>query len=204
MRPLASIAFRHFSTLGSTNDEAKKIISSEDGHGLFVTADDQTAGRGRHGRQWVSGAGNFFGSLILAPEAAPEKLQELVFVAALAVSDIIPGSALKWPNDLLINGRKVSGILLETHHLPGKPPVVVAGIGINLVRSPEIPDYPATSLKAEGQGLSAAGCQRLLAESFIKRYEAWRIQGFEVIEADWMARAHPPFPTDLLKHAAGH
>ena len=124
----------------STNRYAKKLANSGAMEGTIVLAHQQSAGQGRQGRQWISKRGNLFVSLILRPNCSPLRALQFSFISALAIRDMIlpylydPNSAkLKWPNDVLISGRKVSGILLESS-TPAKGNVdwLVIGIGINL------------------------------------------------------------------------
>src|SRR5205085_10360435 len=116
-------AFRllSYDRLASTNDEAKRLARDGAAEGTIVWAREQSAGRGRRGRQWIGIPGNLFVSFILRPACPPAAASQLGFVAALALGDAIgtsapPSAALrcKWPNDVLINGRKFAGILLES------------------------------------------------------------------------------------------
>src|SRR5215469_6182751 len=107
--------------LPSTNIEALALARNGERGPLWVTAGEQTAGRGRRGRSWVSAAGNLFASLLLTDPAPPEHWPELAFVAALAIHDAVaevapairPQLAIKWPNDLLLRSAKFAGILAE-------------------------------------------------------------------------------------------
>ena len=169
---------RHYATLGSTNDEAKALARADAPDGTLVWADEQEAGRGRRGRQWLSPPGNLYLSLVLRPDAAPSRAAQLGFVAALGLGDAlrpVAGPTLrlryKWPNDLLANGRKLAGILLESE-TSGKDRVdfVVVGLGVNIVSAPEDVEFPATSLAAEGvAGVTPA----LLLEGFIRHFAGW-------------------------------
>src|SRR2546426_2482581 len=107
--------------LGSTNSEALQLARHGERGPLWVTAERQSAGRGRRGRSWVSPPGNLYASLLLTDPASPEHWPELSFVAALAIHDAVveaaaalkPQLAIKWPNDLLLSGKKFAGILIE-------------------------------------------------------------------------------------------
>src|SRR5712692_3600029 len=126
--------------LGSTNAEALSLARQGERGPLWITAERQSAGRGRRGRSWVSAPGNLYASLLLTDPAPPEHWPELSFVAALALHDAvggrIPGLAarlvLKWPNDLLIDRNKFAGILVE-----GEGAAVAIGIGVNCVHHPD-------------------------------------------------------------------
>jgi BirA family biotin operon repressor/biotin-[acetyl-CoA-carboxylase] ligase len=187
-----------FATLGSTNDEAKALARAGAPEGTLVWADEQTAGRGRRGRTWLSPPGNLYLSLVLRPEGAPARAAQLGFVAALGLGDALAalaGPALKlrykWPNDLLVNGRKLAGILLESENAAGdRVDFVVAGIGVNIVAAPEDVEFPATSLAAEGvAGVTPA----VLLGGFVRHFETWagrwREAGFAPVRAAWLKRA---------------
>ncbi|MFZ2469026.1 MAG: biotin--[acetyl-CoA-carboxylase] ligase, partial [Parvibaculum sedimenti] len=162
MAPLlpTGISLRAFAEIDSTNEEAKRLGEAGEPGPIWITAERQTAGRGRRGREWVSPSGNFMGTLLLRPQANPRKAAELSFVAALAVHDAVdgllspalrPDLKLKWPNDLLHGGKKLAGILLESSGIAGGELAWLAiGIGINLAQYPEGVEYPATSLAALG------------------------------------------------------
>jgi BirA family transcriptional regulator, biotin operon repressor / biotin---[acetyl-CoA-carboxylase] ligase len=188
----------HFATIGSTNDEAKALARGGAADGTLVWADEQTAGRGRRGRAWASPPGNLYLSLVQRPDGTPAHAAQLGFVAALGLGDALlalTGPALrlsyKWPNDLLADGKKLAGILLESETGAGeRVDFVVIGVGTNLASKPEGVEFPATSL-AE-QGFPDVTPARLLA-AFIRHFAAWaqrwRAQGFPPVRAAWLARA---------------
>lgn len=162
----------------------------------WVVAEEQTAGRGRRGRTWSSPPGNFYGSLILAPNDPPERMALRSFVAALALRDALvalvgraEAFALKWPNDVLLNGGKLSGILLE-----GKAGRLAVGMGVNLVHAPLPEHVEARALRPvslEGEtGLRVTPAQLLdrLAPAFAAR-EAQLAQAFDSIRQDFLAHA---------------
>jgi BirA family biotin operon repressor/biotin-[acetyl-CoA-carboxylase] ligase len=187
-----------YETLGSTNDEAKRLARAGAGEGLIVWAKAQSAGRGRRGRVWISPPGNFYLSLVLRPRCRAAQAAQLGFVAALGLSDALialspPSLELryKWPNDLLCNGKKIAGILLETEMIAGEmPDFVVIGIGINLVSAPRDVSYPATSLAEEGfGGVAPQAVIGALTRHFGKWFARWQDEGFAPIRAAWLARA---------------
>jgi BirA family biotin operon repressor/biotin-[acetyl-CoA-carboxylase] ligase len=198
--PLLPAGYRllRHDTIGSTNDEAKALAREGAAEGTLVWAGAQTAGRGRRGRVWASPPGNLYVSIVLRPAVTPARAAQLGFVAALALADsvaLLCGPALdvrcKWPNDILVAGRKLAGILLESEiTAKDKIDFVVIGAGANLVSRPSDAEYPATSL-AE-RGFSGIAPDRLLA-AYIRRFDAWahvwREQGFAPIRAAWLARA---------------
>jgi BirA family transcriptional regulator, biotin operon repressor / biotin---[acetyl-CoA-carboxylase] ligase len=180
-------------TIGSTNAEALRLARDGERGPLWVTANRQTAGRGRRGRTWVSMPGNLYASLLLSDPAPSEHLPALSFVAALALHDAItrriPGLAsrvaLKWPNDLLIDRNKFAGILVE-----GEGASVVIGIGVNCVHHPAGTDYPATDLATAGVRTTPESLFAPLTTTMAARLTQWhRGANFSAIRADWLARA---------------
>ena len=187
-----------YDRLGSTNDEAKHLAREGAADGTVVWAREQTSGRGRRGRSWVGLPGNLYISVILRPGCPAAAGAQLGFVAALAVGETIrsvaPARAVlayKWPNDVLLNGRKISGILLESEMTAaGALDWLVAGIGLNLAAHPEGTSYPSSSLQAEGCApLDAAGALSSLAAHLDLLRRRWQAQGFAAIRAAWLAEA---------------
>lgn len=166
-------------TIPSTNDEALALAKGGAVHGTVVIAEEQTAGRGRRGRDWSSPAGvNLYLSVVLRPDLPPHRAPELVSVMAIAGAETLRAfgakAGIKWPNDLQIDGRKVAGILTELSATSQRVVFVVAGIGFNLNAS--LDDFPeelrstATSLAIEtGQRTSRS----LFAASFLDHLEVW-------------------------------
>jgi len=184
-------------TLGSTNTEALALARRGERGPLWVTALQQTAGRGRRGSEFVSPPGNIYATLLLDDPSAADRAPELSFVAALALNDAIiecaptlrTRLAVKWPNDLLCDGAKLAGILIESENLGGRL-VIVIGIGVNCVRHPAGTAYPATDLGAAGAEVSAATLFAALSSAMLRRLRQWnRGAGFALIRADWVAQA---------------
>ena len=179
-------------SVGSTNDEAARLAEAGAPEGTFVWAREQTGGRGRRGRRWASPVGNLYCSTILRPDCPAPRAAELGFVAALAIADLVQdGRAVrvKWPNDVLVDGGKVAGILPESSiGQDGHVEHVVLGIGLNVAFAPSLPEmrYPGATLGgtlgSAVEGLTA-GLARWLAE--------WRKHGFDTIRAGWLDRAGP-------------
>jgi BirA family biotin operon repressor/biotin-[acetyl-CoA-carboxylase] ligase len=147
----------HFAELGSTNDEAASRVASGDPGLLWIGADSQTKGRGRLGRVWSSAPGNLYASLLLIEPCPPALAPQLGFVAGVALADslrkMLGGDrklVLKWPNDALYDGAKLSGLLLESFPGAKYPFGCVIGFGVNCRSHPLDTPYPATSLKAIG------------------------------------------------------
>jgi BirA family transcriptional regulator, biotin operon repressor / biotin---[acetyl-CoA-carboxylase] ligase len=180
--------------LTSTNAEALALARAGERGPLWVVAGRQSAGRGRRGRPWVSEPGNLFASLLLTDPASVEHWPELSFVAALAVHDAVtelaetikPRLAIKWPNDLLFDGAKFAGILIEGE---GGNAVVV-GIGVNCQSHPTDSDFPATDLAAGGADIMAQALFGVISAKMLGRLAQWnRGEHFSTIRTDWIARA---------------
>jgi BirA family biotin operon repressor/biotin-[acetyl-CoA-carboxylase] ligase len=166
-------------------------VTLREGH--WLVADRQLAGRGRQGRSWLDGPGNFMGSTVvrlLPQDPAPASLS---FVAALALYEaVLPNIAaarslqLKWPNDLLLEGEKLAGILLER-----AGDLAVIGIGVNLAWAPDLADRGAAHLRALGPAPDRDAFAHRLAVSFDRELDRWRQFGLEPLIARWLAAAHP-------------
>jgi BirA family biotin operon repressor/biotin-[acetyl-CoA-carboxylase] ligase len=187
---------RNYETLGSTNTEALALARAGEAGPVWVTAARQTAGRGRRGRNWVSEPGNLYASLLLTDLAQAERAPELSFVASLALHDAVVALApqlgsrlsLKWPNDVLLDGAKLAGILLEAERMPGRPLAVVIGIGVNCAHHPDTTGYPATDLAAQGLTVTPELLLARLAVAFAAWLGEWEA-GFAPIRAAWLAHA---------------
>lgn len=183
--------------LGSTSDEAKRLAAEGAPHGTLVWAREQTGGRGRLDRSWVSPRGNLFMSVVLRPEVAPAQAAELGFVAALAVADTVsaylPADApveLKWPNDVLVAGAKIAGILLEARSgTGGLVDWVVLGIGINIAAAPSGTPYPATCLGAVSPAPAVEPVLERLGGALAQHLATWEGRGFPPIRDAWLAKA---------------
>jgi len=180
-----------FDELDSTNSEARRLAQSGETGPLWITATRQTAGRGRRGRVWDSAPGNLAATLLLRPEAPAAIIGQLSFAAALAVAEMAvhfaPSAAItvKWPNDVLAEGGKLAGILLEAG-----PGWLAIGIGVNLAGFPQGTEFPATSLAQQGIAApSSEDALTVLAARFAHWYALWMSEGFETMRAAWLARA---------------
>ena len=185
-------------SIGSTNDEAKRLARDGAAEGTLVWALEQTAGRGRRGRPWLSPRGNLYTSLIMRPDSPADRAAQLGFVAALGIGDglaaLLPlrgNLSYKWPNDVLVSGRKIAGILLESETtMLGRLAFLVVGVGINLVTSPQNTEFPATSIKQQNLGDVAPA---VMLEAFIQHFQIWerrwRECGFAPVRAAWRLAA---------------
>ncbi len=178
---------------GSTNADLAAAIRGGEGwpEGQWLLARRQTAGRGRQGREWFDGAGNFMGSTaVMVGEGGPPPAS-LSFVAALAVLDAareVAGEggalALKWPNDVLLDGGKLSGILLEM--VRGH---IIVGIGVNLARAPQVEGRQTAALAAIVAPPSPEDFAARLAAAFDRRLAAWRTYGLGATLQAFLAAA---------------
>lgn len=181
----------HFERIDSTNAEARRLAADGEAGPLWIWSDEQTAGRGRLGRNWVSVPGNLYVTCLFQTEAPVAAVAQMSFVAAIAVhelaSTLLPKEHffLKWPNDVLMDGAKFCGILAE---VVGTGPTRVAlGCGINLAHAPKGMPYPVAALGAErAPGLILPK----LALSFWNWLEIWdEGRGFPAIRNAWLERA---------------
>lgn len=186
---------------GSTNADMLALAKAGVAEGVWLRAERQNGGRGRQGRVWSSPVGNFYGSTIVRVRSGDPAAATLALVAAVALDEVVrvyldhagegrggPGErlAIKWPNDLLLDGAKLSGILLER----GGDAVVV-GIGVNLAHHPDDTDRPATSLAAHGSAPDPSDFAETLADAFARWVGIWHGQGLAPVRARWLERAHP-------------
>jgi BirA family biotin operon repressor/biotin-[acetyl-CoA-carboxylase] ligase len=193
---LAGVRYLRFDTLGSTNAEALTRARAGERGPLWIVAAEQTAGRGRRGAAWVSKSGNLYATLLLTEPSPKAAAPQLSFVTALALHDAVadlapqfgPGLKLKWPNDLLLGGAKLAGILIEGESDPAF--AVAVGIGVNCAHHPEETAYPATDLANAGALVSPQALLGALADAMARRLKQWsQGQGFAAIRADWLKRA---------------
>ena len=184
---------QHHERLGSTMDEARRLAGQGAPHGTAVHADEQTAGRGRLARDWYSPPGNLYMSVLLRLNTPPGRLAELSFVTAVAVADTVDAllpkakrATLKWPNDVLVEGAKISGILLEQYG-----DATIVGVGLNVLFAPHNVAYKTTTLASSGGIASVDGARDILLERLAQRLTVWQTDGFAPIRDAWMARGHP-------------
>ena len=185
-------------TCDSTNEEAVRLAEAGAEDGTLVWARSQTAGRGRRGRTWESLPGNLLFSLVLRPDCPPQSAAQLSFVSALAMGDAIGSLSppmievrFKWSNDVLLNGRKGVGILLESKISEGAVDWLVLGVGVNVASFPPDLEPPATSLRFEGASAEVTPERLLEAFSahFMSRVNRWMDDGFAPIRRDWLNHA---------------
>jgi BirA family biotin operon repressor/biotin-[acetyl-CoA-carboxylase] ligase len=187
----------HHDSVGSTNEVAFRLAQDGAEHGEMVVAEQQTSGKGRRGRVWVSPPGlNLYFSAILRPELPPQRAPELTLVAAVALAEALrdggTDAAIKWPNDVHIDGRKVAGILTELSAEPERVHFVVLGVGVNLNSQAE--HFPE-DLRAMATSVALASGQRVHRARFTAalwgKMEAWLDryldEGFDAVRTRWKA-----------------
>lgn len=184
---------------GSTNDIAYELAEKGIKEGAVIIADEQTLGKGRHGRQWVSPPkGGIYMSCVLRPEMAPNEIPRITLMAAVAVAKSVRSvtalpASIKWPNDILVNGRKVCGILTEMKAEQDRIDFIVLGIGINVNTAVKALPKGATSLRAElhssggDQNLSRIELARNIIESVEHYYDILKKKGSAAIIEEWKA-----------------
>ncbi len=189
----SAFTITHHETIASTNDEARRLALEGAPHGTVVHADEQTAGRGRLAHTWFSPPGNLYLSILLRTGEPAARTSELSFLAALAVADTVEAllprqipAMLKWPNDVLVNGAKVAGILLEQ-----VDDATVMGIGLNVLQAPSNTAYKTTTIVANGGIASVDGARDILLDRLGRHLTDWRSDGFAPIREQWLNRTYP-------------
>lgn len=185
----------------STNDDLAALARSGAEEGDWLRAERQTGGRGRQGRSWQSPPGNLYASTLVRLRVGDPPAPTLALTAAVALQEVAAARApghrvmIKWPNDLLVDGAKLAGVLLER-----ADDCVVAGFGVNLACAPEGLDRPSISLAGlTGAYNEPARFLDNLAEGFARWLGIWRLHGLAQVRAAWLAAAHPagtPLSTD--------
>lgn len=187
-----------FDEIDSTNAEARRRAEAGNIDPVWLVGLRQTSGRGRRGRVWETGEGNLAATLLMVTDKPPAEAAQISFVAALAVADLlaayVPPSliSLKWPNDPLLAGLKVSGILVESGTLTSGGLWIAVGIGINLAHKPINSERPATAITTHRAAPppSALEATEVLADAFARWSGVWTSVGFPAIADAWTARAH--------------
>jgi BirA family biotin operon repressor/biotin-[acetyl-CoA-carboxylase] ligase len=182
----------------STNDDAKDLAAGGAAEGTLVVAETQTAGRGRRGKPWSSPPGNLYMSVVMRPDCPPATAVQLGFVAGVALWDAIadvdhPGIPLKlkWPNDVLLDGRKVAGILLESATAAdGRLDWVVIGIGVNTEHYPKDAVWPAADLDGTRDRPAPHALLPLVATYLLDYYLLWDSEGFGPIRNLWLEESY--------------
>jgi BirA family biotin operon repressor/biotin-[acetyl-CoA-carboxylase] ligase len=188
-----------YDRITSTNDEAHRLAEAGAAAGLVVCAEEQTRGRGRHGRTWASPPGNLYASVLLRPDCTLVAAGQLSLVAGLALAEALvrigpPGVdlTLKWPNDVLIDGAKAAGLLLEgASRKDGRAAWVIIGSGVNIASCPDETAYPATCLARHGfPALRPLDVLEAYLSELDHWLGRWRRAGFGAVRSRWLARGH--------------
>lgn len=196
----ADFRLHRFGSVASTNDEAKRLAQRDAPDRTVLLAEAQTAGRGRYSRQWESPRGNLYASYIFRPAVPPRHAAQIGYVAAVAVHDTVaaltgrPSAvACKWPNDILVDGEKIAGILPESSiGADGALEWIVLGIGLNIVSAPADAVRPATSLAEHARlPLSPEYALTALSRALDGWMARWLGDGFGCIREAWLQRAGP-------------
>jgi BirA family biotin operon repressor/biotin-[acetyl-CoA-carboxylase] ligase len=178
---------RSVAETGSTNDDVAALALAGAAEGLWLQADRQTGGKGRQGRAWQSPPGNLHASTLVRLQPGDPPAPTLALVAAVALHEAAarhaPAAQIKWPNDLLVEGAKLAGILLER-----QGEAVIIGFGVNLAHRPAGLDRPAASLDPL---VPAPAFLERLAAGFAAWLARWRAEGLAPVRAAWLAAAHP-------------
>ncbi|GBR02331.1 biotin--[acetyl-CoA-carboxylase] ligase [Gluconobacter cerinus] len=189
--------FEVYETLGSTSDLCKEKAEAGAPERLAVQALFQTSGRGTRGRSWVDPGGNLAISLLFKPQNPEIFLTACPFLTALALYEtaqsFCPSKAeflLKWPNDLLLNERKMAGVLIEAGGIASNRWVVV-GIGANLAQAPDVPGRQLAALSEVAPAVDPIKFGEALTAEMDRWIASWNDHGFEVIRRAWLERAHP-------------
>jgi len=183
-------------SIGSTMTEAARRAASLTSP-TWIMAHVQTDGRGRRGHEWLAPSGNLTATLVYRPTTSAMFASQRSFVAANALyhalSRYVPADtlALKWPNDVLLNGGKVAGILLESAGHRGEIDYLCVGIGVNLQSAPDVPDaaFAPTSLRDAGVDVTAEAFLTTLAHTYAVQENLLMTEGFARIRQDWLMKA---------------
>ncbi|MFY9969326.1 MAG: biotin--[acetyl-CoA-carboxylase] ligase [Roseiarcus sp.] len=185
----------HFDAIDSTSDEARRRALAGDPGRLWIVAGEQSAGRGRRGRTWISPKGNLYASALLMEPCPPAIAAQLGFVAGVAIAraaeDIGAEARLKWPNDLVSRGVKCAGLLVEGVSLPRNRLACIVGLGVNCESAPSGAGYPTARLKdGSGRPADRGSLFQRLAIRFDETLAQWEAgAAFETIRALWLERS---------------
>jgi len=186
---------RLYQSVQTTQSYVFEAADAGEEEGFVIQALKQVGGKGRHGNTWTSPIGNLYMSILLRPDCDLAQAGQLAFVIAVALSNALDDyidpvkhkKTLKWPNDVLIDGLKTSGILLESHIADNKLEAIVLGMGVNIFQPPEL----ATSLNAVSEIPVYVNTVRdNILDKLSYYYEFWQKKGFAPIREAWLKQAH--------------
>lgn len=179
----------------STNAEARRRAEAGEAGPLWIAARAQTQGRGRRGRTWMTGEGDLAATLLTTTNRPAAEAAQISFVTALAVADLVQTYVsaervrLKWPNDVLVDGAKISGILIESGGRADGGLWLAIGVGVNLEHAPGAVERPATAIASHADAPDAQTALEILAQRFATWRSIWQDYGFAPIRQAWSERA---------------
>ena len=185
--------------IDSTNNEAQRVLDYKSNFPLWIIANEQTSGRGRKNRYWVSQKGNFMGTFVLEHKIERQYIPQLSFVTSLALKETIEGFNkvdkeifLKWPNDIIIKDSKCAGILIESLKSNSDKEYLAIGIGVNLIKHPSKSSFKATSLKKEfNTNICRDEFLNKLNNNLLAKINIWKMgENFSQILDDWKRFAY--------------
>jgi len=187
-------------TVKSTNLEIKKMISSKVNiNNLCLSADNQTDGYGRRNAKWFSYKGNIHLSILVKPKCSINEVNQLSFMTSITLGDTLKkiksniNIKYKWPNDILLNKKKIAGVILETSSFENKKiKWVIIGIGLNIKKSPNLntKEFKITSLNKEKIYVKKDDFINSFLQRFFRNYEFWKKKGFNFIKKDWISNVY--------------
>lgn len=188
-----------YDEIDSTNKEAARIVKNQNNPGFkVICSNSQTSGKGREDKNWISPKGNIYMTIILPKTSSLNNMAQVSFIASLAIHKILKNIfnqyniekkiELKWPNDVLVDDKKISGILIES--ISSEDEFILIGIGINVYSHPKIKDYATTSLENEGvYFIENDDVITTFLKEFSTLYKTWLINNFIPIRDEWLRRA---------------
>ena len=187
-------------TVKSTNLEIKKMISSKINiNNLCLSADNQTDGYGRRNAKWFSYKGNIHLSILVKPKCSINEVNQLSFMTSITLGDTLKkiksniNIKYKWPNDILLNKKKIAGVIVETSSFVNKKiKWVIIGIGLNIKKSPNlnIKEFKITSLNKEKIYVRKDDFIDSFLQRFFRNYEFWKKKGFNFIKKNWISNVY--------------
>ena len=187
-------------TVKSTNLEIKKMISSKVNiNNLCLSADNQTDGYGRRNAKWFSYKGNIHLSILVKPKCSINEVNQLSFMTSITLGDTLKkiksniNIKYKWPNDILLNKKKIAGVIVETSSFENKKiKWVIIGIGLNIKKSPNLntKEFKITSLNKEKIYVKKDDFINSFLQRFFRNYEFWKKKGFNFIKKDWISNVY--------------
>ena len=197
-------------TVKSTNLEIKKMISSKINiNNLCLSADNQTDGYGRRNAKWFSYKGNIHLSILVKPKCSINEVNQLSFMTSISLGDTLKkiksniNIKYKWPNDILLNKKKIAGVIVETSSFVNKKiKWVIIGIGLNIKKSPNLntKEFKITSLNKEKIYVRKDDFIDSFLQRFFRNYEFWKKKGFNFIKKNWISNVYKKNNKIIVKY----